>query len=222
MDTIQKRIQLVRRQFCTTNKQFAEILGESPTTTSNWMSQDREIGMNVTQKILDAFPSVNPQWLRFGEGPMLKPEPNTINEDAPDYGESCTHNIPLLPISAQGGRLSDFMVSVKNSECEQIVSPIKGVDFAVTVFGDSMEPEFPNGCQVLIKKIDEKSFIEWGKVYVLDTINGVVIKVLTKSDDPGFINCSSLHQDQKRYAPFSIPVSDVFGVYRVLMCMCLK
>jgi len=114
------------------------------------------------------------------------------------------------------------MVSVKNSDCEQIISPIKGVDFAITVFGDSMTPEFPNGCQVLIKRINEQSFIEWGKVYVLDTVNGVVIKVITQSDKPGFIHCSSLNPDQKRYAPFDIPEQDVFGIYRVLMCMCLK
>ncbi|MDR0660069.1 MAG: hypothetical protein LBG19_04550 [Prevotellaceae bacterium] len=47
--------------------------------------------------------------------------------------------VPLLPISAQGGSLNDFIVSVKDRDCERIVSPIKGADFAMTVAGDSME-----------------------------------------------------------------------------------
>ena len=74
--------------------------------------------------------------------------------------------IPLLPIAAQGGTLKEFIVSVKDSDTEHIVSPIKGVDFAITVAGDSMAPEYPNGSQILIKKIDEKAFIDWGKAYV--------------------------------------------------------
>ena len=113
----------------------------------------------IISAIKKSLPEVNADWLLTGEGEMLKSESNTANESAASYGEPGTFNVPLLPISAQGGRLSDFMVSVKNSDCEQIISPIKGVDFAITVFGDSMTPEFPNGCQVLIKRINEQSFI---------------------------------------------------------------
>lgn len=34
-----------------------------------------------------------------------------------------------------------------------------------------MAPEYPSGSRILIKRIDEKAFIEWGRVYVLDTMN---------------------------------------------------
>ncbi len=82
---------------------------------------------------------------------------------------------------------------MKDSECERIVSPIKDVDFAITVAGDSMAPEFPNGSQILVKKIDEKQFIEWGKAYVLDTSNGTVLKILNKSEKDGYVRCTSLN-----------------------------
>ena len=129
--------------------------------------------------------------------------------------------IPLLPISAQAGSLNEFYVSVKDSDCERIVSPIKGVDFAISVAGESMAPEFPNGSQVLVKRINERAFIDWGKVYVLDTCNGTIIKVLVPSENEGCVRCLSINQDP-RFAPYDILISDVQGFYRVLLCMAVK
>lgn len=129
--------------------------------------------------------------------------------------------VPLLPISAQGGSLNDFLVSVKDSDCERVVSPIKGADFAMTVAGDSMSPEYPSGSQILIKKINEKAFIDWGKVYVLDTCNGSVIKRIFPTDnkDPDKVKCVSINPD---YPPFEVSLENVFGVYRVLLSMSVK
>ena len=125
----------------------------------------------------------------------------------------------MLPISAQGGAFNDFVVSVQESECERIVSPIKGADFAINIQGDSMAPEYPSGSQVLIKRINERAFIEWGKTYVLDTCNGSVVKNLYPSDDPNKVICKSINPD---FPPFEVSLSDVYGVYKVLMCMALK
>lgn len=127
--------------------------------------------------------------------------------------------VPLLPISAQGGTLNDFVVSVKDCDCEKVVSPVRGADFAMSVAGESMSPEYPSGSQVLIKKIDEKAFIDWGKVYVLDTANGTVIKKLMPSDEQGKVRCVSINPD---YPPFEVSFEYIYGVYRVLMCMSIK
>lgn len=130
-------------------------------------------------------------------------------------------NVLLLPTSAQGGSLNDFVVSVKNTDCERVVSPIKDVDFAMQVSGDSMAPEYPNGSRVFIKKINEKAFIEWGKAYVLDTCNGTVIKLLVPSEKEGYVRCLSINQDPI-YAPFDVAMTDIFGVYKVLLSMSIK
>ena len=129
------------------------------------------------------------------------------------------YTIPLLPISAQGGSFNDFVVSVKDSECEKIISPIKGADFAMSVSGDSMAPEYPSGSQILIKRINEKAFIDWGRVYVLDTCNGTVIKRLFPSEKEDAVVCKSINPE---YPPFEVSFEDVYGVYRVLMCMSVK
>ena len=120
-----------------------------------------------------------------------------------------------------GGSLSDFTVSVKDSDCEKVVSPVKGADFAIQVTGDSMAPEYPSGSVILIKKINESAFIEWGKAYVLDTENGSVVKKGVPSDKEGCIRCVSINPDPS-FAPFDVPLSSVFGIYRVLMCMSMK
>ncbi len=146
---------------------FEKIVGLSNGYVNNIR---KSIQPDKVQRIALKYPDLNTGWLMTGNGEMLN-LPSSIDEniEEPTY-------VPLLPISAQAGSLNDFIVSVKDSDCEHVVSPIKGADFAMSVAGDSMSPEYPSGSQILIKKINEKAFIDWGKVYVLDTCNGTVIK----------------------------------------------
>ena len=169
------------------------------------------IGSGIANKISVAYPELNIAWLTTGEGEMLKT--NLAQENA--------EHIPLLPISAQAGTLNDFLTSIKNGDCERIISPIKGADFALMIAGDSMAPEYPSGAQILVKKINEKAFIDWGKVYVLDTCNGSVIKKILPADneDVSKVKCMSINPE---YPPFEVSFSDINGVYRVLLCMSIK
>lgn len=127
--------------------------------------------------------------------------------------------VPLLPTSARAGTLADFAQTVTEYDCERIISPVKGADYAIQVTGDSMAPEYEPGCQVLIKKIFEDQFVEWGKTYVLDTMNGSVIKKIFPTEDPAVIECRSVNP---AYPPFRVRTEHVHGWYRVLMIMALK
>ncbi len=89
----------------------------------------------------------------------------------------------------------------------------------MSVSGDSMAPEYPNGCKILVKKIDEKAFIEWGRVYVLDTCNGSVVKKIMPGDRDGQVRCVSINDD---YPPFFVDLSSVYGIYRVRMMLAEK
>lgn len=117
------------------------------------------------------------------------------------------------------GTLSDFAQSVNEYECERMVSPIKGAQYAIKVCGDSMEPEIPNGSQILLKKIMEDQFIEWGKIYCLDTDNGAVIKRIFPTEYPDVVECRSVNPE---YPPFTINAEYIHGWYRVLMVLSLK
>lgn len=195
-----------------------------------------KVGFNINakslEKIAKAYPELNIDWLRSGHGAMLNYGESegtlyTPKEEQPqehnqtESAEETAKMVLLLPVSAQGGSLNDFVVSVKESDCEKVVSPIRGVDFAMTVSGDSMSPEYPNGSRIFIKRINERAFIEWGKTYVLDTCNGTVIKILVPSEKDGYVRCVSINTDPI-FAPFEVALEDIYGVYKVLICMSVK
>ena len=163
------------------------------------------------EKIFYKFPELSKQWLLTGEGQMLT--------ESSDVGKSVSEEnfkqIPILPISAQGGSLNNFTHSVRSYDCEWMPSPVSDADFAIEVAGESMAPEYPAGARVLIKRINESVFIEWGKEYVIDTENGVVLKRVVPADDENYIRCVSINPAPD-YAPFNIPKSSIFGIYIVL------
>lgn len=202
----------------TKQETIADTIGVHRTTLSSAINGDMRY---VTAPLLEKLKKAFPECPFVDDNPVHYPN-NVVSDVVIPYGAKReAPTVPLLPISAQGGSLNDFLVSVKEFECERIISPIKGIDFAITVSGESMAPEYPNGSQVLAKKVNEAAFIEWGEVYVLDTCNGTVIKKLLKSDNPDCVICTSINPDPS-FAPFEICKKDIYGVYRVLMCMARK
>lgn len=204
---------LIKNQLAYNQVDLAKKMHVSRSIISDFKSYNKAVSEQYVLKMCDAFPVISRRWIMTGEGIMLK-------EDVAEYKQAEDVNlVPLLPISAQGGSLNGFVVSVKENDCERIVSPIRGVDFAITVAGDSMAPEYPAGSQILIKRINERAFIDWGKVYVLDTCNGSVIKRILPSDDTNKVRCVSINPD---YPPFEVAFEDIYGIYRVLLCMSVK
>lgn len=193
-------IKEIRKKLGLSQKELAEKVEVHWRTVQNW-EQGGEIPLTAYTKICALIESKD----------TLKTQQYSGGEETPF--------VPVLPISAQGGSLNDFTMSVKDYDCEKIISPVKDADFAICVAGESMSPEYPSGSQILIKKINEKAFIHWGNVFVLDTCNGTVIKRLFPTDKPGIIQCKSINPE---FPPFEVDLKDVFGVYRVLLCMSIK
>lgn len=127
----------------------------------------------------------------------------------------------LIPVSAQGSPLNNFYSQGMAHNCEHMISPVKGADFAIQVYGESMAPEYPEGSRVFVKRIKNNSFIEWGKVFVLDTCNGTILRALVPSEREDCVRCVSLNPDPM-YAPFDVKKEDIYDIYRVLLCMSMK
>lgn len=181
-----------------------------------------DLGTKTIEKILNIYQDLNKVWLMTGEGDMLsstssaKPQQSKKAERVTDDE---AYKVPLVPVSALAGSLNDFSLSVKRDDCETVISPIKDIDMAIKISGDSMEPEYPADSQVFVKKINERAFLEWGRVYVLNTCNGIVIKRLMPTADPNTVLCESINP---KYPPFEVNLENVNGVYRVMMCMSFK
>lgn len=203
---------------------IANVIQRSKTNISSAANGNHRY---LTDKFLSHFNMCydnifNLKWLMTGEGDMLKAsssvdsQPSVKNERVTDDE---AYKVPLVPISALGGSLNDFNTTVCRDDCETVISPIKDIDMAIKISGDSMEPEYPSGSQVLIKKVNERAFLEWGRVYVLNTCNGIVIKRLMPTNDPNTVLCESINP---KYPPFEVNLENVNGVYRVIMCMSFK
>lgn len=212
---------MISSGFAENQKDLAEKIGFNATNLSQAKKGDeRYLTEGLAQRLSTNNSGINLSWLLTGEGEMLNTDAPVVEQRKQESEENEGKLIPLLPLSAEGGSLDGFdNLGVSLPDCEVIYSPIKDADMAITVSGKSMEPDYPEGCRVVVKRINHDLFIEWGREYVLDTINGIVLKTLEPSDDPNFIRCTSLNPDQRRYAPFEIPKESVRGVYRVHLMM---
>ena len=184
----------VRSGRAKTRKEFANLYGINPSSLSAAFNGDTKY---LTDSLI---------------GRLMTDMPPTSTEIEQEM-------VLVIPTGARAGTLADFSISTEAYDCERMVTPIKGADYAIQVTGDSMSPEYPSGSVILIKKINEKAFIEWGKTYVLDTENGAVIKNVRRTDNPESIECVSLNP---AYQPFTMETKYINGWYRVLMVLSLK
>ena len=192
----------VAKGLCKSMTEFAKLVGSSQSTMSSALGTRPE---NLTQKLI-------------GRVVLFASENNLESDDTQNQDQAEEQSLLVIPYGARGGTIGDFLDGIHEYDCERIISPIKGADYAMEVTGDSMAPEYPSGSRVLIKKINPV-FIEWNEVYVLDTPNGAVIKRIRKTDDPDVVECVSINP---AYQSYIIPGSFVRGWYRVLMVMALK
>lgn len=91
-------------------------------------------------------------------------------------------------------------------------------DFLIQVKGNSMYPKYSSGDIVACRKLPLDTFFQWNKVYVLDTIQGAIIKRIKKSEHDKSIRCISENID---YDPFDLHTKElnalaiVVGVIRL-------
>ena len=204
-------------------KEFSEKCGyDRPQTFYDIVAgKTQNISAQMSDNIIAVFPEFNRSWLMTGEGDMLNHEQEVSDGDSLiSYVDSAAvFCVPLLPVSARAGSLQTYATPAAKRICERVISPVYGAELAITVTGDSMSPEYPSGCKILIKKIDENEFIEWGKVFVLDTFNGILIKKVMPGSEPDTLKCVSINCD---YPPFEVRRESIYSMYIVIMSMSEK
>lgn len=202
-------------------RDLAQKLGYNVSSFSQIINGRVPVSEKFIERLLEFAPNINDQWLLKGEGDMLSGNMATIKYEpsaTPIEQEAAECYVPMLPLQAIGGALTGFDDSATLDKCERVLSPITDIDFAMEVYGDSMSPEYPSGARIFVKKIDMSAFIEWGRVYVLDTVNGSIVKEVYPSGDTA-VECRSVNP---LYPPFVVQLKDVRGMYRVLMSMQMK
>lgn len=72
MDELNKRVYEVMERFCGSKSIFATELGVGLPVITHISSGRNKPGVDILQKILHTYPSVNATWLMIGKGEMIK------------------------------------------------------------------------------------------------------------------------------------------------------
>lgn len=191
--------------------QYLNIKGVSPTKAEgmlNWgkgaLTKSSSMSTDKLEEFLLLFNDLSSEWLLRGKGEMIKSKANI---------SSPLVTRPRIPYTAAAGAITNALDGIKENECEQIpvVPSFPDYDFTIIIKGDSMEPKYEGGDEVACKRVDHTSFIQWGKVHVLDTAQGIVIKRIYEDGDK--IKCVSYNPE---YPPFSIDKSEIYSINLVV------
>lgn len=185
--------------------QFEKLCGLSNAYIKN---MSKGIGADKLDNILNKFPELNKQWLLYGEGNMLVEQ----SKKGVDSGAITAEGLPLIPIDAVAGFNGVDVQGVRLEDCSRYVVPEFAelrAEYMIRVSGSSMYPKYSNGDLLACRRVREVTFLQWGKVYVLDSNQGAMVKRMFPCEDSEVVECRS---DNPNYPPFRLPKSEIRSV----------
>jgi len=199
----------------TTQAEIARRLGVLPQYLTPILKGKRNASENLVLKFCEVF-EINQNDLlskmkvyETTHHQELMVEESSVN----DYD-----NIPLIPVDAMAGHGIGECSVMESEVIDRYVVPEfkrKGVEYMIRVSGSSMYPKYSNGDLLACRPVKELTFFQWGKVYVLDTDQGAIVKRLFPCEnDEKFLECRS--DNAENYPPFKIPKTSIRSVALVI------
>ncbi len=197
--------------------QYLQMKGVSPYefykssgVTRGILQQNNGISEDNISRFLAYAPDVNIEWLIQGRGEMLRDIAALQENKQEIYRSDEKNGIPLIPIDAMAGFFQGEQ-TIMLSDCDYYIVPaFKNADFLITVRGDSMTPRYFSGDLIACKKLSLTDiFFQWGKVYVIDTDQGALIKKVEQGNSSETI---TLVSENTNYKPFEIPRSCIYNI----------
>ena len=124
-----ERIEKIKDSLGLTARQFAAEIHVQPGTISNMMAGRNNPSLEVMKRIMDRYPTLNPEWLIAGRGEMWRTEPGKepglFDAQAPDPQDKSNH--------------------IKPKEEPQVpAAPPKSISRIVVYYTDNTFEEFSN------------------------------------------------------------------------------
>ncbi|SOD20232.1 S24 family peptidase [Pedobacter xixiisoli] len=177
----------------------------------------KSIGIDKLERIIEIYPNLDLEWLLTGKGMMLRSSKTDISslDNEPMLSTiNPGQAIPLISTESVPG----FVNSEQNHHGiivkETYVIPEfneQGAKYLVRVNGSDMHPKFSNGDLLACKPIGNPTFFQWGRVYVLNTNQGTLIKFLYQDEhDKDVLWCRS--ENEKNYPPFHIHRKNIYNI----------
>lgn len=187
-------------------------------TYGSFKGKQKETSLNsdAIDKILTIFEDIDANWLLTGRGEMIKTTVDIVNEPKSTYKKTITiskNGIPLIPIEAMAGYTTGSMQIMEYDTERFVVPTFKGADYLIGVRGSSMYPKYNSGDIVACKHLNLDTFFQWNKVYVIDTVQGALIKRVCKgSTDESVLIVS----DNPKFEPFELHRSEINAIAIVM------
>jgi len=169
----------------------------------------------MTDAILDKYPSVQSDWLFSGKGTMI----NTVDDPpsayvhqlgVPYYALDFIHEYDLIQSRVAESIHSYFDIKIFNQ-----------ADFWCHVSGRSMEPDLAPGDIVAMKEVSGKEAgIVYGEIYGIVTNNFCIVRRAAKGTNRRYLklipsNKSTEYAEQEQEIPFTC----IERIYKVMCCI---
>ena len=226
--SINQRLKKIQEDFCNdSTEEFAEKLGISADAVSGYISGEQAVTAGVWWSLCAKFPQLNKKWIMEGEGEMLKSEQSgasgaSVKFHSPEDAPYEKRLIPLYSESTTMGGSGDLIPGTTNDYVEEWIEPgtwFKGATAAIRHYGDSMI-EFPQGCILPLKEVQDRRLIVPGKNYVIETSEYRVTKKIQHSDAEK-LRVRSTNEEKYEdgtliYPPFDIEWELVYRIFEVV------
>ncbi len=237
MENILERIAFFAQNEGITIGSIEKTIGASKGVLSRALAQGTDVQAKWIKAIVENYPTLSPEWLLTGKGDMLRSSSadehegttkelrrnyegtprqlrenseTTPREEAPVMKPVASGGIPLIPIAAIAGPNGWDESGIAELDCTRYDVPDFNevhADFLIRVSGSSMYPKYSSGDILACRKIDEITFLQWGKIYVIDSRQGAMVKRLFEIEgDAEHILCKS---DNPNYPPFPLPKDEI-------------
>lgn len=184
------KIKIMLQKKGITQRELAKKIGMSPQSLSNRLNGDTPLDANL---IVSLRPILGEEVMELVDAPGSSPPPEGTR--------------PHVDLYAAGGG-NEVLDGVTLSQCEQVpvVPMLPRYDFTMRVTGESMQPQIRPGDVVACMRIDEPTFLQWGRIHVLSTSQGIVIKKIFDAGDG--IRCVSFND---AYPDFVVPKREIYS-----------
>lgn len=195
-------------------------IGASKGVLSRAINNKTDIQSKWLIKLVENYPKYSSEWLLTGKGEMMRGTGNIVNEEQEVYNKK-SNLIPVFnDVSTIGGASTIANVDPKTHPSEWIDAGdwFPGANAAIRHYGDSM-PEYPSGCILALREVNDIQLIFWGKNHCIETSEGRITKKIY--DEGEVIMAYSTNKDTYPDGrlidpPFSIPKNKIKKIYQVL------
>lgn len=165
------------------------------------------LGLKKLENVLNAFPDLNRDWLLYGEGEMIIQERKQVHSfETKSVEKRAMREVPVYDMEATAGFKSIYDDYSRTAEEYLSIPNLPPVDGALYARGDSMSPLIDSGDIVIFQRVQNKSNIIWGHIYIityfLEGDEYTVLKYIRRSSIENHIRLESFNP---KYDPLDIP-----------------